>query len=64
MHTACVKARYGVIRIHPQITSFALSSAGGAAFLPARTSLFDIVDGFIDTRPGAASLYDCWSVIG
>src|SRR5829696_1511084 len=36
MHTACVKARYGVFRNHPQITSCALSSAGGAADLSAR----------------------------
>jgi hypothetical protein len=36
MHTACIKAWYGVLRTHPQITSCALSSAGGAAYLPAR----------------------------
>jgi hypothetical protein len=36
MHTACLKARYGVLRIHPKITSCPLSSAGGAAYLPAR----------------------------
>jgi hypothetical protein len=36
MHTACLKARYGVLRIHSQITSCALSAAGGGAYLPLR----------------------------
>ena len=36
MHTACVKARYGYYRTRPQITSCALASGGGAAYLPAR----------------------------